>query len=58
MLGRAIWDKLCECIFENFKIVLAKLARMIYPKNRPKQTCDYWLITLNQQNLFIETNIF
>ena len=30
---------------------------MIYPKNRPKQTCDYWLITLNQQNLFIETNL-
>ena len=32
--------------------------RVIYPKNRPNQACDYWLITLNQQTLYIETNIF
>ena len=31
---------------------------MIYPKNRPKQTCDYWLIIPNQQSLCIETNIY
>ena len=31
---------------------------MIYRKNRPNQTCDYWLITPNQQTLCIETNIF
>ena len=29
----------------------------IYPKNRPIQTCDYWLITPNQQTLGIETNL-
>ena len=27
---------------------------MIYPKNRPNQTCGYWLITPNQQTLCIE----
>ena len=31
---------------------------MIYPKNRSKQTCDYWLITRNQQTLCNEPNIF
>ena len=35
-----------------------KIMRVIYPKNRPNQTCDYWLITLNQQTICIETNIF
>ena len=30
---------------------------MIYPHIRPNQTCDYWLITPNQQTLCIETNI-
>ena len=34
------------------------MSRMIYPKNCPNQTCDYWLITSNQQPLCIETNIF
>ena len=29
---------------------------MVYPKYRPNQTCDYCLITQNQQILFIETN--
>ena len=32
--------------------------RVIYPKNRPNQTCDYWLITPNQQTLCIETISF
>ena len=67
MFWRAIWDKLPECIFENFEVVrvkrgqfqsFQKITRMIYPKNRPNQTCGYWLITPNQQTLCIETNIF
>ena len=43
MFGRAIWYKLPESIFE---------------KNRLNQTCEYWLMTPNQQTLCIETNIF
>ena len=35
----------------------SKFMRAIYPKNRPIQTCDYWLITPNQQTLCIETNL-
>ena len=66
MQWRAIWDKLPECIFENFEIdpvkqgqfQFSKITRVIYPKNRLNQTRDYWLITLNQQTLYIETNIF
>ena len=57
MFGRAIWDKLPECIFENFENS-SKIKRVVYPKNCPNQTCDYWLITQNQQTLCIETNIF
>ena len=38
MFGRAIWYKQPECIFENFEIL----------------TCDYWLITPNQQTLSIK----
>ena len=34
----------------------SKIMRAICPKNRPIQTCDYWLITPNQQTLCIETN--
>ena len=30
---------------------------MIYPKNCSNQTCNYWLITPNQQTLYVETNI-
>ena len=29
----------------------SKITRMIYPKNRPNQTCGYWLIKQNQQTL-------
>ena len=36
----------------------SKITRVIYPKNHPNQTCDYWLITSNQQALCIEYNIF
>ena len=35
----------------------SKIMTAIYPKNRPIQTCDYWLITPNQQTLCIETNL-
>ena len=52
MFGRAIWDKLRE---SNSKF--SKITTVIYPQNRPNQTCDYWLITPNQQTLCIETNI-
>ena len=31
---------------------------MIYLKNCPNQTCEYWLITADQQTLCIETNSF
>ena len=36
----------------------SKITRVLYPKNWPKQTGDYWLITPNQQTLCIGTNIF
>ena len=32
--------------------------RVIYPKNGLNQTCDYWLITPNQQTLCVETDIY
>ena len=57
MFGRTIWDKLPECIFENFETVQVK-KRVIHPKNDPNQICGYWLITPNQETLSIETNIF
>ena len=63
--GRAFWDKLPECIFENFEISktraiskFLKITRVIYLKNCPNQPCSYWLITQNQQTLCIETTIF
>ena len=31
---------------------------MIHLKNHPNQTCDYWLITPDQDTLCIDTNIF
>ena len=37
---------------------ISKIMRVIYTKNCPNQTCDYWLITPNQQTLCIETDIF
>ena len=51
MFGTAIWDKVH---FWKF----SKIKRVIYPKNRPNQTCDDWLITPNQQTLCSEANIF
>ena len=46
MFGRPIWDK------------FSKITRVTYPKTCWNQTCDYWLMTPNQQTLCIETNIF
>ena len=46
MFGMAIWGK------------FSTITSVTYPKSCPNQTCDYWLITLNQQTLSIETNIF
>ena len=37
---------------------IPKIRREIYFKICPKKACDYWLITPNQQTLWIETNIF
>ena len=48
MFGRAIWDKLPKCIFENFEIARVKRGKntsMIHPKNWPNQTCGYRLVT-------------
>ena len=65
MFGREIWDQLPESIFENFEIARVKRGQFqifqksrFHPKNCPNQTCDYWLITPNQQTVHIETNIF
>ena len=63
MLGRAIWDKLPKCIFENFEIAwvergqsqnFQKLQGWFIPKSRQNQTCGYRLITPNQETLFIK----
>ena len=61
MFVRAIWDKLPECIFKiKFTRAISKfskITRVIYPKSRPNQTWSL-VITLNQQTLCIETDIF
>ena len=36
---------------------LVVMQRVVYPQNFPNQTCNYWLITPNQQTLCIETNV-
>ena len=63
MLGRAIWDKFPEYIFENSKIArvkrgqsqnFQKLQGWFIPKSRQNQTCGYRLITPNQETLFIK----
>ena len=41
---------------DNFKF--SKITWVIYPKNFSNQTCDYCLITQNQQTYCIEVNIF
>ena len=62
MFERAVWVKLPECIFQNFEIArvkrgqfqISKITRVIYPKNRWSQACDYWLITPNQQHFIMK----
>ena len=54
MFGRAIWDKLPECIFESFQ----ESWGWFMPKNFPNQTCGYWLIASNEKTLWIGTNIY
>ena len=41
----------------GFSKILKLPELKTYPKNRPNQTCDYWLIMPNQQTLGIETNM-
>ena len=66
MFVRATWDKLPKCIFKiyliqihegNFEVFKRVFTRVIYPKSRPNQTWSL-VITLNQQTLCIETDIF
>ena len=48
-----------NCSSAFFKILeFSKAMRVIYPQNRQNQTCGFWLITLNQQTLRIETKVF
>ena len=63
MFGRVIWDKLPKFIFVNFGIARVKRGQLkIFfenhesdlSKSRANQTCDYWLITPNQQTLYID----
>ena len=35
----------------------SKIMRVVYSKNCPNQTCDYWLITPNQQTLCINQGL-
>ena len=61
MFGRANWDKLPECIFENFEIARVKQGQFPVFQNHegdlsqksPSQTYDYRLITVNQKTLCI-----
>ena len=64
-LGEQLWIncpsaflKILNCPRKTRAILtFSKIKRVIHPKNRPKQTCDYSLITPNQQTLCIETDI-
>lgn len=66
MFGRAIWGKFPWSIFENFDTDLAKRGQFQKLKNHEgdlspnflKQTGDYWLVTSNQQALWIGANAF
>ena len=57
MFGRAIYDKLPECTFADFEISkFSKIARVIYPQNRPNQACGSH--QTKKKTFYIETNIF
>ena len=53
MFGRAIWHKLCQCIFDLIS-KFSKISRVIYPQNYPNQICDYWLITPNNKHFVLK----
>ena len=66
MFWRAVWYKLPKCIFENSEIAwviqghfqnIQKSQGWFIPKIAQTKR-DYWLITPNQQTLWIEANIF
>ena len=44
-----------DCPSAFLKIL--KNHKVIYLQNHPNQTCNYWIITPNQQTLCIETNL-
>ena len=58
MLIKIQFALVTTCLGGRFGIdcpsAFSKIARVIYSKNRPNQTCDYWLITSNQQTLCIK----
>ena len=67
MFGRAIWDKLPECTFENFEIASVKRGQFQYfqksrgwfiPHNCPYQTCDYWLSDQTNENFLLKLTYF
>ena len=74
MFSKAIWDKLPECIFENFEIAkiqnsqksrgwfIPKIAKtkmwLTIIKNVRELSLPTFLAALNQQTVCIETNIF
>ena len=67
MFGRAIWDKLLECIFENFGIAQVK-QRQFHKISKNQKTdlsqksreTNMWLLVncTKSTNTFIETNNF
>ena len=54
-IAQVYFWKFLNC--QSKKRVISKILK-IYTKNCSNQTCDYCLITPNQQTLYIETNIF
>ena len=60
-LGERFEINCTSSFLKVLKIIISKVSKitkMIYPKDSGNQTCDYWLITPNQQTLCIETIIF
>ena len=63
MFGRAIWVN-CPCAFLKIWHCLSKtrtisnfskIMRVIYPKNYPNQTCDYWMYVLIMSRMRLRT---
>ena len=53
MFGRAIWNKLPECIFENFEAARVKRGESDLYQKLPEPNIWLLVITLNQQTLCI-----